>query len=347
MLHRAQRQVRARDRGRQQHVVLLEERAELAAGAMEGLHGADVLVGADRAADARHAGASPARDRPDPARGRRRGSGCWSRCWRTSPCRSAAPGCRGVVVGRTPPRRDGRALPAAWPCARRRRPAPDRAALADRLAHEAPRAACPAGAAVAAEEGPGGRRAIGIARLAAGDGVEQRGAVAHGDRHAMLRAGAGQGLADRRQAHPPARRFQAEQAAQRRPGCGSSRRRRWHAPSAGRAPPRRPPSRPTIRRARDPCARDCMVAPPKAGSVVGARPNSLVLVRPTITRPARRMRGDGGAVGCGDRLLGEEPRAQRRRRAGAIGHQLLDDEGHALERPSPAAATDFSSSAPS
>jgi hypothetical protein len=33
-----------------------------------------------------------------------------------------------------------------------------------------------------------------------------------------------------------------------------------------------------------------MVGPPNAGSVVGARPNSLVLVRPTITRPARRMR---------------------------------------------------------
>ncbi len=33
-----------------------------------------------------------------------------------------------------------------------------------------------------------------------------------------------------------------------------------------------------------------IVAPPNAGSVVGARPNSLVLVRPTITRPARRMR---------------------------------------------------------
>ena len=40
------------------------------------------------------------------------------------------------------------------------------------------------------------------------------------------------------------------------PGCGSSRRRRWHAPSAGRAPRRPPPNRPTIRRARGRCARD-------------------------------------------------------------------------------------------
>src|SRR5262249_28667684 len=44
------------------------------------------------------------------------------------------------------------------------------------------------------------------------------------------------------------------------------------------------------------------VAPPKAGSVVGARPNSLVLVRPTITRPARRSRAtaalSAAATGC-------------------------------------------------
>src|SRR5260221_3202557 len=39
-----------------------------------------------------------------------------------------------------------------------------------------------------------------------------------------------------------------------------------------------------------PLRQGLFVAPPKAGSVVGARPNSLVLVRPTITRPARRMR---------------------------------------------------------
>src|SRR6185295_18992962 len=44
------------------------------------------------------------------------------------------------------------------------------------------------------------------------------------------------------------------------------------------------------------------VAPPNAGSVVGARPNSLVLVRPTITKPARRMRATAAlsatATGC-------------------------------------------------
>ena len=65
------------------------------------------------------------------------------------------------------------------------------------------------------QEGAGRRRTIGIAGLAAGHRVEQRRAVAHGDRHAMLRARAGQGLADRRQADPPARRLQPEQAAQR------------------------------------------------------------------------------------------------------------------------------------
>ncbi len=45
-----------------------------------------------------------------------------------------------------------------------------------------------------------------------------------------------------------------------------------------------------------------IVAPPKAGSVVGASPNSLVLVRPTITNPARRMRATAAlslaATGC-------------------------------------------------
>src|SRR5262249_39007310 len=33
-----------------------------------------------------------------------------------------------------------------------------------------------------------------------------------------------------------------------------------------------------------------------------------------------------------DRLLGEEARARSRRRAGALGHQLLDQVGHALKR---------------
>ena len=39
------------------------------------------------------------------------------------------------------------------------------------------------------------------------------------------------------------------------------------------------------------------------------------------------------AVIRGHRFLGEESRAQGRRRTGTIGHQLLDDIGHALEGP--------------
>ena len=48
-------------------------------------------------------------------------------------------------------------------------------------------------------------------------------------------------------------------------------------------PPDEPPGERSLRHG-------LTVGPPKAGSVVGARPNSLVLVRPTITKPARRMR---------------------------------------------------------
>ena len=53
-----------------------------------------------------------------------------------------------------------------------------------------------------------------------------------------------------------------------------------------------------------------MVAPPKAGSVVGASPNSLVLVRPTITRPARRMRATAALsfAATGSLAKNREPR---------------------------------------
>src|SRR3954466_4498240 len=48
-------------------------------------------------------------------------------------------------------------------------------------------------------------------------------------------------------------------------------------------PPDQPPGERSLRHG-------LRVGPPNAGSVVGASPNSLVLVRPTITRPALRMR---------------------------------------------------------
>ena len=149
------------------------------------------------------------------ARGRRRAPGCWSRCWRTSPCRRPRRSPRRRSRAR-PPRPDGRAPSSSFAV---------RSTAATSTGSSGPSPtglrmnatrSLPGGALRRRQERAGRRRAIGIAGLAAGHRVEQRRAVAHGDRHAMLRARAGQGLADRRQADPAARRLQAEQAAQRR-----------------------------------------------------------------------------------------------------------------------------------
>ena len=55
---------------------------------------------------------------------------------------------------------------------------------------------------------------------------------------------------------------------------------------------------------------DLWLAPPKAGSVVGASPSSLVLVRPTITRPARRRRATAALsfAATGSLAKNREPR---------------------------------------
>ena len=91
-------------------------------------------------------------------------------------------------------------------------------------------------------------------------------------------------------------------------------------------PPDEPPGERSLRQG-------LRVAPPKAGSVVGARPNSLVLLRPDDHQPGAPHTRHGRAVGCRDRLLGEEARTQGRWRAGAFGHELLHDEGDTLEWP--------------
>ena len=89
------------------------------------------------------------------------------------------------------------------------------------------------------------------------------------------------------------------------------------------------------------------VAPPNAGSVVGARPNSLVLVRPTITSPARRMRATAAlsATATGCLAKKREPRVVGVPAQSAM--SCLTTKGTPSNGPFPAIATDFSSSGPS
>ncbi len=148
----------------------------------------------------------------------------------------------------------------------------------------------------------------------------------------MLCACAGQGLADRRQAHPAARRLQPEQAAQRRRdtdraaavgGMGHRQAARRH---DGRGAARRSAGRevgtPRVYGRTAECGLRRRRQSQFAG--VGAADDHQA-----GTPQAR----DRGAVVRGHRFLGEESRPQGRRRTGTIGHQLLDDIGHALERP--------------
>ena len=89
------------------------------------------------------------------------------------------------------------------------------------------------------------------------------------------------------------------------------------------------------------------VAPPKAGSVVGASPNSLVLLRPTITSPARRMRAtaalSAAATGCWAKNF--DPNVVGVPAQSAM--SCFTTKGTPWNGPSPAAATDLSSNAPS
>jgi hypothetical protein len=104
----------------------------------------------------------------------------------------------------------------------------------------------------------------------------------------MLRAGPGEGLADRREADAAGMRIEPPPSV----ACPMGRPR---AATIAAEPPDDPPGERFLRQG-------LSVGPPKAGSVVGARPNSLVLVRPTITRPARRIRAtaalSAAATGC-------------------------------------------------
>ena len=89
------------------------------------------------------------------------------------------------------------------------------------------------------------------------------------------------------------------------------------------------------------------VAPPNAGSVVGASPNSLVLLRPTITRPARRMRATA-ALSCaatGSLAKKREPTVVGVPAQSAM--SCFTTKGMPWNGPSPAAATDFPSRSPS
>ena len=244
---------------------------------------------------------------------------------------------RGVVIRRRFLDVMAQFLRAASPCARPPRPAPDRATSRRpglRMKATRSRPGC--------DPSPRGtcrrrRRAIGIARLAARQRVEQRRAVAHRDRNAELA--------------PAPASVSPIGARLMRPRDGF-RPNRPHRLAGMRIEP--PPSvacaigrpraatiaadRRTSRPATDPLRHGLRVAPPNAGSVVGARPNSLVLVRPTITRPARRMRATAAlsAAATGSWRRTSSPASSE---AGAVGHELLDDKGHALERPvAPAAA---------
>src|SRR5882672_1940744 len=89
------------------------------------------------------------------------------------------------------------------------------------------------------------------------------------------------------------------------------------------------------------------VGPPKAGSVVGARPSSLVLVRPTITNPARRIRAtaalSAGAAGWQARNF--DPSVVVVPAHCAI--SCFTTNGTPWNGPSPAVAIDLSSSSPS
>ena len=112
------------------------------------------------------------------------------------------------------------------------------------------------------------------------------GAVAHraGDRVAASRSRPSPRPSARRRRGPAT--ASARTGRSRRPGCGSSRRRRWRgrparcpAATAAAAPPDEPPD---VR----PRSHGLRVGPNIAGSVTGSRPSSGVLVLPKMIRPA-------------------------------------------------------------
>ena len=115
------------------------------------------------------------------------------------------------------------------------------------------------------------------------------------------------------------------------PGCGSSRRRRWRGRAAPCAPRPPPPSRRSSRRRCASRSHGLRVGPNSTGSVVALRPNSGVLVRPRIIRPARLCRRHDLGIRR-RRGVGEEARAAGQRHAGLRAAQVLEQERHAGER---------------
>jgi hypothetical protein len=207
-------------------------------------------------------------------------------------------------------------------------PGPDRpwAPLQGRCATAAGRGGC-------VEEGFRRRRqAIGIARLGAREGVEERGAVPHRERHAQLRAGSRERLADGGEADPPREGFRPK-----RPQSAAGMRIEpppsvaW---AIGRARARHQRRGAAARTARRQSGIPGVAhGPPKRGSVVGASPNSLDRERPTRLSPLRRMRATAGAVGGRRGIVREERGACRRGEPRAIRHEVLDHEGHPRKGP--------------
>ena len=114
---------------------------------------------------------------------------------------------------------------------------------------------------------------------------------------------------------PPTGRLQARPARCTPPGCGSSRRRRWRAPSAPLRPRRRRPSRPTRRPRCGRCATGCGPAASSTNSALGLKPYSESRVLPSIGRADQAEHAGEVAVGgrgLGDvrlrALLGGQPR---------------------------------------
>ena len=80
---------------------------------------------------------------------------------------------------------------------------------------------------------------------------------------------------------------------------------------------------------------------------MGAKPNSLVLLRPTITSPARRIRATAAlsATATGSEAKNLEPSV-----VGVPAHSAIScftTKGTPLKGPSPAAATEASNKGPS
>ena len=135
------------------------------------------------------------------------------------------------------------------------------------------------------------RRDIGARRLRPVDRVHHDGAVAHADADDMAAgksAPAFAAIGTERIARAASASCRTRR--KRRRGCGSNRRRRWHAPRAGcaRRPPR--PRRRTSRRRNASRFQGLRVGPNRRDSVVGIRPNSGLELLPKIATPVSRKR---------------------------------------------------------